>query len=211
MLVGWYLRFNVGHWTTLGVGLGVAAVVYLVLSRITRRRRLLAFSSGDLPWEELLEMLRARQSELAASGSPPQEDLPPDQLLALLLSRLPAKRRRRRRTEEPDERENLQSGGVERRSSGRSWGNPTEVSLTSYLWSGRLHGLVINRSVGGLAIFVDEEVPPSTTLAVRPLDAPNYVPSVEFEVRYCRKIRRNFLIGCQARTEIPWNVQVWFG
>jgi hypothetical protein len=186
--------------------------VYLVLSRIKRRRRLLAFASGDLPWEELLELLRARQYELAASGSPPREDMPPDQLLALLLSRLPAKRRRRRRPEvEPEERQHLQSGGAERRSSRRRWGNPTEVSLTSPLWTGGLHGLVINRSAGGLAIFVDEDVMQGTTLTVRPLEAPHYVPSVAFEVKYCRKFRRNFLIGCQSSTEIPWNVLVWFG
>jgi hypothetical protein len=172
----------------------------------------MAFASGDLPWEDLLVMLRARHRELEESGSPPQENLPPDELLALLLSRLPAKRRRGRRPEvPPEEREFLASGGAERRASRRRWGNPTEVCLTSPLRSGPLHGLVINRSAGGLAIFVDEEVPPTTMLTVRPLEAPSYVPSPEIEVKRCRKIGRNYLIGCQASTEIPWNVLVWFG
>jgi hypothetical protein len=206
--------YDFADWTTwlaLGVGLTVAYLVYVVLSRIKARRRQLAFSSGDLPWEDLLEMLRARHRELAESGSPPQENLPPDELLSLLLSRLPAKRRRRRSQAPPEEREYLANGGTERRSSIRRWGNPTEVSLTSALLPGRLHGLVINRSAGGLAIFVDEEVQPATILSVRPREAPSYVPSVQIEVKNCRKVRRNFLIGCQSSTEIPWNVLVWFG
>lgn len=209
----WDLGFELPRWTTwvdLGVGLAVAFLVYVALSCLKARRRLLAFSSGDLPWEDLLEMLRARHRELAESNSPPQEDLPPDQLLTLLLSRLPAKRRRPPEVP-PDEREYLASGGAERRSSHRRWGNPTEVSLTSALRSTRLHGLVINRSAGGFAIFVDEEIEPTTILTVRPLEAPGYVSSVEIEVKHCRKIRRNYLIGCQSSTEIPWNVLVWFG
>jgi hypothetical protein len=71
--------------------------------------------------------------------------------------------------------------------------------------------VVINRSAGGLAIFVDKEVEPTTILAVRPVDAPSYVPSVNIEVKHCRKVRRKFLIGCQFSTEIPWNVLAWFG
>jgi hypothetical protein len=214
MLVRSFLSYDVADWTTwlaLGVGIAVAFLVYVVLSRLKARRRLLAFSNGDLPWEDLLQMLRARHQELAASGSPPQEHLTPDELLKLLLSRLPAKRRRRAPEVPPEEREYLASGGAERRSSPRRWGNPTEVSLTSVLWSGPLHGLVINRSAGGFAIFVDEEVQPATILTVRPLEAPYYVPPVEIEVKQCRKVRRNFLIGCQASTEIPWNVLAWFG
>jgi hypothetical protein len=216
MLFPRYLRYDIADWTTwlaLAVGLGVAFFVYLVLSRLKARRRLLAFANGDLPWEDLLEMLRARHRELAASGSPPQENLPPDELLSLLLSRLPARRRRRRRRSDapPEEREYLATGGAERRTSHRRWGNPTEVGLTSVLWSSPLHGLVINRSTGGFAIFVDKEIEPTTVLSVRPLEAPHYVPWVEIEVKYCRRIRRNYLIGCQSSTEIPWNVLAWFG
>jgi hypothetical protein len=214
MFDGWNPRYDFTQWTTLtalGVGVVVASLVYVVLSRIKRRRRLLAFANGDLPWEDLLEMLRDRHSELEASGSPPQENLPPDELLKLLLSRLPGKRRGRRAEAPLEEREYLASGGENRRSSNRRWGNPTEVSLTSALWSGTLHGLVINRSKGGFAIFVDKELEPTTILSVRPREAPHYVQPVEIEVKHCRKIRRNFIIGCQASAEIPWNVLVWFG
>jgi len=214
MLAQWYPGHNFAHWTTwlaVGVGLAVAALVYVVLSRVKARRRQLAFWSGDLPWKDLLELLRARHGELAASGSA-QENLPPDELLALLLSRLPKRRRRRRQPEvPPEEREYLARGGAEQRSSCRRWGEPTEVWLTSSLSFARLHGLVINRSNGGLAIFTDKEVEPTTILTVRPVEAPSYVPSVEIEVKHCHKVRRQFLIGCQFSTEIPWNVLAWFG
>jgi hypothetical protein len=210
----WHTNHEFGQWTTLtalGVGIAVAFLVYVVLSRLKARRRLLAFASGDMPWDDLLQMLRARSRELEASGSPPKEDLPPDELLKLLLSRLPGKQRGGAPEAPPEEHEYLASGGTERRSSQRRWGNPTEVSLTSVLWCESLHGLVINRSKGGFAIFVDKEVQPTTILSVRPLQAPNYVPAVEIEVKNCRKVRRNYVIGCQASAEIPWNVLAWFG
>ena len=220
MLAQWYLEYDFAHWTTwvaVGVGLVVAFLVYLGLSRLKARRRLLAFASGDLPWEELLELLRARHRELTASGCD-QENLPPEELLELLLSRLP-KGPRRPPPEPPPEEHDYLASGAERRSSCRRWGTPTKVSVTSpessesSASSGtRLHGMVINRSSGGFAIFVDQEVEPATILMVRPLEAPSYVPSVEIEVRHCRKVRRKkFLIGCQSSTEIPWNVLAWFG
>jgi hypothetical protein len=211
MLIGWHLRYDYaawGTWLALGVGLVVAFLVYVVLTQLRKWRRLAAFANGDLPWEDLLEMLRARHRELAASGSPPEENLPPDELLTLLLSRLPAKRLRSRQVSE--DREYLTSGGEERRSSNRRWGNPIEVSLSSHLWPDPLHGLVINRSAEGFAIFVDKEIAPTTILSIRPLEAPLYV-KVQIEVRYCRRIRKNFLIGCQTYTEMPWNILVWFG
>ena len=218
MLAHWYWGYDFAHWTTwvaVGVGLAVAFLVYIVLPRLKARRRQLAFSSGDLPWEEMLELLRARHLELVAAGSL-VETLPPDELLALLMSRLPAKRRRRKPEVPPEEREYLASGGAERRSSSRRWGTPTAVCLTPPISSGPaygspLSGMVINRSAGGFAIFVDQKVEPTRILMVRPLEAPSYLPPVEIEVKHCRKVRGKFLLGCQFIAEVPWNVLAWFG
>ena len=62
---------------------------------------------------------------------------------------------------------------------------------------------------------VDAAVPTrladETCLQVRSIEAPDYVPSIQVEVRYCRKAGRNYLIGCRFCSEIPWNVRVWFG
>jgi hypothetical protein len=111
----------------------------------------------------------------------------------------------------PEDREFVLVGGEERRTGGRRWGNPTDVYLLSSLWSGRLHGLVVNRSTGGLGIYADEEVPPNTRLRVRAMEAPPHVPAVRAEVRYCLKVGKRFLLGCQFSEDIPWNARVWFG
>jgi hypothetical protein len=213
MLVRWHLSYDFAErttWLALAVGLAVACLVYVVLTRLRKWRRLVPIANGEIPWEDLLEMSRARHRELAASDPLAEENLPPDELLALLLSRLPAKRRHSRQVPSED-REYLASGGAERRSSHRRWGNPIEVSLSSKLWPNGLHGLVINRSAGGFAIFVDEKIEPTTIVSVRPLDAPRYIKKVQIEVKYCRRICSSFLIGCQANTELPWDILVWFG
>jgi hypothetical protein len=111
----------------------------------------------------------------------------------------------------PEDREFVLVGGEERRNGGRRWGNPTDIYLLSPLWSGRLHGLVVNRSTGGLGIYFDEEVPPNTRLRVRAMEAPPHVPVVRAEVRYCLKAGKGFLLGCQFSEDVPWNVRVWFG
>src|SRR5216683_709529 len=101
MLAQGLWRFDLGYFTTwqaLVVGTLVASFVFVILRRLAsrRRRRRAAFSTEeDLPWEELLEQLRARERELAASGAAPETDLPSEELLGLLLSRLPAGSARR--------------------------------------------------------------------------------------------------------------------
>ena len=102
-------------------------------------------------------------------------------------------------------------GGDERRTGRRRWGNPTEVHLISDLWIGFHHGLIVNRSTGGLGIFSDKEVPAGTNLKLRAAEAPGNVPAIEAEVRHCRKVGKGFLFGCQFNEEIPWNIRVWFG
>src|SRR5205823_1820377 len=101
--------------------------------------------------------------------------------------------------------------GAERRSSRRRWANPIEVRLTSPFHEQPQHGLVINRSTGGLAVLTDANFSPGTVLFVRPEEAPASVPAVEVEVRHSRMVSKLCLIGCQYRGELPWNVKVWFG
>jgi len=210
-------HFDLSDWTTwviLGAGLAAAALVVGVVAlygRWRRRRRLADGSrEEDLPWDVLMELLQVRSRERAAAGLPPDDDLPPEELLKQLLAGLPSSPRRAPGMS-PEEQQYQAAGGAEKRTGRRRWGNPTEVHLTSLLGPDRLHGLVINRSTGGLAIFVDREVSAGTWHQVRSTEAPSYVATVEVEVRYCRKVGRNFLLGCQFCGEIPWNVRVWFG
>jgi hypothetical protein len=201
------------YWSTalaLLVGSAVASLVYVTLRRYAVRRRLaLSSREEDLPWEVLLDLLRTRERELVASGASPDKELPPDELLAILLSQLPAMSGRQPHEIPPEERQAMQNG-VERRSGHRRWGNPTGVHVSSPLLPG-LHAIVVNRSTGGLAMFVDRALEQGSVVEVRAVEAPSYVPSVEVEVRYCRKVRGQYIVGGQFRAEIPWNVRVWFG
>jgi hypothetical protein len=186
-------------------------VVLAVLYGRWRRRRRVASASReeDLAWDELLEVLRKRGAQRAGGGDVPDDDVPPEELLKELLAGLPSRSRLR-----PDHsalEQKFGVGGTERRGGARRWGNPTDVYLNSPFWPGAVHGLVINRSTGGLAVFVDKEALPGSKLRVRSAEAPLNVPTVELEVHHCRQVGKGFLIGCQFCGEVPWHARVWFG
>jgi len=166
-----YLAFDLSQWTTwltLGVGLAVGIIVFVVLSRYKHRLLLARLANEDLPWEKLLTHLRKRHRALAGSAGDAEEELQPEDYLSMLLSQHPGKSGLRTADTSPSERQYRERGCVERRTSRRRWGNPTEVYLNSPRIDGTLHGLVINRSAQGLAIFVNQEIPPGTTLTSAP-------------------------------------------
>jgi hypothetical protein len=219
-------------WLILGVGITVGASVgglVALLGRWLRRRRPAGSKEEDLSWQNLLESLRLRRKEREEAGLAADEDLPPEELFMELLATLPAEVPgepwsavedmksqswggiRGGPAAEPEDLQFQAQGGVERRAGQYRWGNPTEVHVYAYLWPGHAHGLVINRSTGGLAILIQEEVPTGTSIKVRPIEAPRSVPFVKLEVRHCRKAGQLFLVGCQFCEEVPWNVRVWFG
>ena len=207
--------FDVTHWTTwavVGAGVGATFLVLgftLTYRRWRRRRRLSGASlEEDLDWQALLNLREKRNRERAAAGLPPEKVT--DEELAKLIASLPAVPNANP-LELPEDREFRLVGGNERRAGGRRWGNPIEVHLFSDQWEGHLHGLVVNRSTGGLGIFTDKEVPPDTPLQVRAAEAPSYVPVVKLEVRHCLKAGKAFVLGCEFREAVPWNARVWFG
>lgn len=205
-------RFNPtdwAMWVTAGVGVAVAVLVVLFMVLIGRwRRRLRGSREEDVSWEDLLESLRHRRQKRANAGLPPDDDVPPDELFKELLGTVPAAAQHALASEEL---QFLEQGGVERRTGRRRWGNPTEIHITSLLWPGQTHGLVINRSTGGLAILLQQEVLMGATIKVHAIEAPRSIPAIKLEVRHCRKAGQLFLIGCQFSEEVPWNVRVWFG
>jgi len=207
------------NWLILVVGTLVTSLVFAVLywRWVGWRSRLRKYGGSgqaivedDLPWEDLLELLRRRGRELTDSATPPDEDLAPEELLQLLLHQLPTLPQRPP-APLPQEELDFLAANPDRRLSRRRWGNPTEVLVNSPLWEKPLHGLVINRSATGLAIFLDMQIQDGTFLKVRSVEAPYYVPWVDVEVKNVRKVGRNFILGCQYRFETPWNVRVWFG
>lgn len=198
-------------WMTLGAGAVVTSLVLGVpalFGRWRRGRLSNASREEDLPWEELLRLLEKRNSDRAAAGLPPEQ--PTAEEVSQLLTRLPALPDPQA-LELPEDREFRLLGVNERRTSRRRWGNPTEVQLRAPLWADSHHGLVVNRSTGGLGIFTDKEVPSGTLLIVRPVEAPPSVEAAQIEVRHCLPVGKGFLIGCQFCEDVPWNVRVWFG
>ena len=198
-------------WLTLGVGLAVTVVVFVLLSRYKRRLFLIRAANEDLPWDKLLTHLLSRHRAVVGSEGTVDEGMPPEQFLAMMLMPQLGASGPRHVDLSPGERQFHEKGGTERRASRRRWGNPTEVLLDSPRSGNRLRGLVINRSGRGLAVFVNEEFQPGTMVKIRASEAPASIPSVEVTVKYCRKTLRNFILGCAASQEFPWNIRGWFG
>jgi hypothetical protein len=199
-------------WSALGTGVAVTGLVIgggVILGRLRRRRRQWEASrEEDLPWDDLLAMIEKHNQDRAAKGMPPEEVS--EALLTQLVSQLPALPNARP-VERPEDRDFQESGETNRRSSRRRWGNPTEIYVRSYLWTGPLHALVVNRSTGGLGIYMDKEAPPGTPLRIRAKEAPESIPLARAEVRHCRKVSGGYFIGCEFVDDVPWNVRVWFG
>jgi hypothetical protein len=218
-------------WLAPGVGVTVAALVYGLLGYIRRRlrRRRGGPREEDLSWEDLLESLRLRRRDREEAGLAADDDLPLEELCKDLLATMPAEapgepgaavEDLKSQTHgglggepaaAPEDLRFLSQGGVETRAGRRRWGNPTEVHVILPPWPGRLQGLVINRSTGGLAILLQQEVSAGAAIEVHSVEAPRSVPFLKLAVRHCRKAGGFFLVGCGFCGEVPWNVRVWFG
>jgi hypothetical protein len=212
MLTLGFATFGIAVWTLwVPLGVGVAAATFVIGSGVIygrwRRRLTGASREEDLPWQDLLMLLEKRNRDREAAGLPPEEAT--EEVLDQLLASLPSVRAPRP-SELPEDRVLLPTGR-NRRAGRRRWGSPTEVEILSFLWDGQLRGLLVNRSTGGLGIFVDREVPPGTPLQVRAAEAPSTVRAVQATVRHCRRVGKGFIFGCQFSEDLPWNVRVWFG
>jgi hypothetical protein len=86
-----------------------------------------------------------------------------------------------------------------------------KITLISPYHENLVHGLVFNRSVGGLAILTDVEFTPDTILSARAVHAPQGFGYARICVRHARQVSKLWIIGCEYTEEIPWNVKVWFG
>jgi hypothetical protein len=204
---------NLSTWLPVGVGLLVAGLVLLIAYLRARRRRRLAFASyeEDLPWDQMLKLLREHRS-----GGEAEQELPPEQLLKLLLTRLDEMPAHRRADAGPGEGGGIPPRGAdwrgpERRKRSRRGGAPTPVVLSSSTPAMNLRGVVLNRSTGGLAIVVKEKVEPGSILMIRAAEAPRFVPQVPVEIKHCELVSGCFVLGCEFQEDVPWNARVWFG
>jgi hypothetical protein len=72
-------------------------------------------------------------------------------------------------------------------------------------------GLVLDRSVSGVRLALDEEVAPGTRLLLLPDGASDLTPWTEVEVRTCRPIDDSWEAGCQFIKIPPWSILLMFG
>ncbi|HEY8505388.1 MAG TPA: PilZ domain-containing protein [Gemmataceae bacterium] len=109
----------------------------------------------------------------------------------------------------PPERE---APPMERRQHVRRAGVPTAVRVSDAAEALQEHrAFVIDRSIGGVQVAVQERFPPGRRLRVRPEEAPEEVPWVPLVVRHGRRVGDYYEIGCQFEEEQPWHVLVVFG
>ncbi len=100
----------------------------------------------------------------------------------------------------------------ERRASLRRGGNPVAVLISdAETKTPPFHGWVLDRSMGGLCLSVDQEVPQSTVLSVRAANAPANVAWVQVEVKNCRQEGDAWELGCQFLRTPTWGVLLLFG
>jgi hypothetical protein len=71
--------------------------------------------------------------------------------------------------------------------------------------------LVLDRSVGGVRLEMNEPVEPGTILNLRPAEAAEKLPWVAVEVRYCQSVDGSWHTGCQFLRTPPSNVLWHFG
>jgi PilZ domain len=106
----------------------------------------------------------------------------------------------------------VQGSSKEQRSAPRRPGNPVSVLISNAdITCEPVHGLVLDRSVGGVRVFLDEEAAVGDILSIRPTEAPRLAPWVQVEVRHRRQVGHQWEIGCQFLHTPSWGVLVRFG
>jgi hypothetical protein len=70
---------------------------------------------------------------------------------------------------------------------------------------------VMDRSIGGLGLSIDQPVEPGTILRVRRPTAPADIPWVEIQVKSVRIKETTWEIGCQFTRSLTFDVLMQFG
>ncbi len=104
----------------------------------------------------------------------------------------------------------LQGVTTERRAAPRRRGHAIEVFLSAGEGEPLL-GWVVDRSIGGLCVMVEQPVAQAARGKVRPRIAPESTPWVPVLVKSCRAEGHEYEVGCQFAHTPSWNVLVQFG
>ncbi len=99
----------------------------------------------------------------------------------------------------------------ERRHAPRRRGGLVEVDVSDATGAAEpVRGRVVDRSVEGMCLWVEEAVPEHTILSVRPARQTRS-GWVQVEVRSCRAEDDGFEIGCRYVVTPTWSVRMLFG
>ena len=101
---------------------------------------------------------------------------------------------------------------AERRSSSRSWGLPVGILLADDPADSKpLEGWVLNRSPRGLCLSLSKQIEVGKTMNLRPITAPQSIPWVRVEVKYCSPFVNRWKVGCQFIDSPSQDVLLLFG
>jgi len=105
----------------------------------------------------------------------------------------------------------LQGITRERRGAPRRSGSSVEVQLLMGQNQDPIPGWVLDRSIGGLGILTDQELPNGAILKVRPKSAGEATPWTDVTVRSCRRDGSRYEVGFQFHRTPNWSVLLQFG
>lgn len=138
--------------------------------------------------------------------------------LTLLLGRTMLRRRRRSLPRPPEKPPDplvdpfTYGSPIEHRQASRRRGRAIKVSLAdAETRQAILEGWVVDRSMSGLRLAVQERVSEGSRWLVRPVEAPAETPWLLVEVRRCALVENRWEIGCMFEHTPPWGVLMLFG
>lgn len=93
----------------------------------------------------------------------------------------------------------------------RKGGTHVEVQLLPGEGQEPIPGWVLDRSIGGLGILVDQPLPAGAILKVRPRTAVESTPWTDVTVRSCRREGLQYVVGFQFHRTPNWSLLLQFG
>jgi hypothetical protein len=111
----------------------------------------------------------------------------------------------------PDEANFLRGLNRDRRAAPRRRGNSVEVEMVNAGDETPVRGWVVDRSIGGLGVLVDNPIAAGTVLRVRPRFAKAGTPWTEVTVRSSRPEGGQHELGCQFHRTPNWSLLLMFG
>ena len=94
----------------------------------------------------------------------------------------------------------------------RRGGNPVKnhVALAGHK-SNPITGYILDRSLGGLAMSLGQEIKPGTVVAIRSAQVLEMTPWYDVEVMRCQKTGNDWLVSCRFVKTPPYSVLMSFG